>query len=207
MDFLNVFTEMLGTIAFAISGAMIAMRKKMDIFGVCMLGLVTATGGGMVRDITLGRTPPSIFSSPIYIAAAILASIVVFLPPLRAWLGRDHRLFDSVLLLADSLGLGTFTVHGLKVALDAGFSGNIPLPIFSAAITGVGGGVFRDLFAGERPYIFIKHIYACASIAGAALCLMLRGLIGDRAAMLVSGLAIVGVRLFAAKLHLNLPKA
>ena len=207
MDLLNVLTEMLGTIAFAISGAMIAIRKKMDIFGVCMLGLVTATGGGMVRDITLGRTPPSLFESPIYIAAAVLASIVVFLPPLRAWFGRDHRLFDAVLLLADSLGLGAFTIHGLKVALDAGFSGNILLLIFSATVTGVGGGVFRDLFAGERPHIFVKHIYACASIAGAALCLMLRGVTGDRAAMLISGLAIVGVRLFAAKLHLNLPKA
>ena len=207
MDFLSVFTEMLGTVAFAISGAMIAIRKKMDIFGVCMLGLVTATGGGMVRDITLGRTPPSVFSSPIYVLAAILASVIVFLPPLRAWLGRDHHLFDAVLLLADSLGLGTFTVHGLQVAIDAGFSDNVLLLIFAGTITGVGGGVFRDLFAGERPYIFVKHIYACASILGVLLCLVLRGLIGERMAMLVSFVAIVGVRLFSAKMHLNLPKA
>ena len=207
MDLLSVFIEMLGTIAFAISGAMIAIRKKMDIFGVCMLGLVTATGGGMVRDITLGRTPPSVFSGPIYVLAAILASVVVFLPPLRAWLGRDHRLFDAVLLVADSLGLGTFTVHGLQVAIDAGFSDNVLLLIFAGTITGVGGGIFRDLFAGERPYIFVKHIYACASILGVLLCLVLRGLIGERVAMLVSFVAIVGIRLFAAKLHLNLPKA
>ena len=207
MDFLSVFTEMLGTIAFAISGAMIAIRKKMDIFGVCMLGLVTATGGGMVRDITLGRTPPSVFSSPIYVLAAILASVVVFLPPLRAWLGRDHRLFDAVLLLADSLGLGTFTVHGLQVAIDAGYADNVLLLIFAGTVTGVGGGVFRDLFAGEKPYIFVKHIYACASILGILLCLVLRSVIGESLAMLISFIAIVGIRLLSAKMHLNLPKA
>src|SRR5699024_5996830 len=96
--------------------------------------------------------------SPIYILISIVISVLIFVPAIRFRLTSNRKIFDFVMLLNDSAGLGIFTVYGVKVAMDAGFSENIWLIVFVAVITGVGGGVMRDIFAGDRPYIFVKHI-------------------------------------------------
>ena len=207
IDALNIIAIWIGTVAFAVSGAMLGIRKSMDIFGVCMLGLTTAVGGGILRDVTLGLTPPAIFYQPEYIAVAIAASVATFIPVLRKKLSVGSAAFEKTLLIADSLGLGIFTVCGIQSALAAGFYNNPLLLVFVGVLTGVGGGVLRDVMSGERPYIFVKHIYACASIVGALLCILLRKCTGLHTAMLIGCAAIIAIRLFSARYRWNLPRA
>lgn len=203
---LLLFVEILGTIAFAISGAMVGLQKEMDIFGVSILGLVTAVGGGVIRDLILGITPPMTFQNPIYALVAVAVSVIVFLPIVRNAFGLIHRLYDFMLLLMDSLGLGIFTVVGIRTAYAAGYDGFFLL-IFVGVITGVGGGILRDVLAGQTPYIFVKHIYACASLVGAVVCVSLWGILGSLWSMLLGVAVIVVLRFLAAYFRWNLPKA
>ena len=207
MEYLVVILEIVGTAAFALSGGVIGLKKKMDIFGVCMLGLTTAVGGGIIRDIMLGLTPPAVFSSPGYIAMAVAVPALLFVPAIRRPLAAEGAVHDRLLLWADSAGLGVFTVCGVKAAVDAGYGGQWLLLVFVAVMTGVGGGVLRDVFAGDRPYIFVKHIYACASIAGALLCRALWYAAGMNISMLAGMLLVFALRLLSAKFRWSLPNA
>lgn len=206
MNLFIFYLEIFGTIAFAISGAMTGLKKKMDIFGICFLGVTTAVGGGIIRDILLGHVPPETFKNPIYVIVSILASLVIFIPVARKLL-YNRKVFEILLLVTDSVGLGIFTVHGVNIAMESDFSDNSFLVVFVAMITGVGGGILRDVLAGNTPYIFVKHVYACASIAGAILCMFLWQITGPNAAMLTGALAITVIRLCAAKFRWSLPKA
>jgi len=198
--------EVIGTFAFAVSGALVGLRKNMDVFGICVLGLTTAVGGGMVRDLILGNIPPMMFRSPVYAMIAVTTSIGVFLPFIRSRLLKSNRTFDLVLLVMDTLGLGAFTVVGVEKAIVAEFEAGLFLTVFVGVLTGVGGGLLRDMMAGNTPYIFVKHIYACACIAGALACALLWDIAGSQGAMLI-GLAIVMViRFLAAHYRWNLPK-
>ncbi|MBQ8944553.1 MAG: TRIC cation channel family protein [Clostridia bacterium] len=199
--------ELLGTAAFAVSGALTAVNKKMDVLGVMILGLTTATGGGIIRDIVLGYTPPAAFRNPIYSLVALLTSLIIFLPPVRRSIGRHETAFNNVLDVVDAIGLGVFTVIGIQAAHAETNAHGVYLYLFVGVVTGVGGGVLRDIFAGEKPSIFVEHIYATASILGAAVCVILWEPAGRVAAML-SGLAVVVVlRVLAAFNKWNLPKA
>ena len=150
MDILDSVMEMIGVLAFAVSGALVAVRHRMDLFGVIMLGIITALGGGVIRDVILGIVPPSAFQSPVQGLTAAGAAVLLFLPVLRRRLTRDAR-FDALLQSADAVGLGIFTVHGLKTAVDAGFGENVALLLFVAVITGVGGGICGICWRGSGP--------------------------------------------------------
>lgn len=199
--------EMLGTIAFAISGAMVAIQKKMDLFGVILLGMTTAVGGGIIRDLILGKTPPAAFLHPVYALTAIGVSVLIFIPAMRRALKWQDKLYDVTLLVIDSLGLGVFTVVGVQAAYAALGSPTLFLSVFVGALTGVGGGVLRDLFAGQVPYILVKHIYATASLIGALLCALMWRPLGTSAAMLLGAAAVVVLRLLAAHFRWKLPQA
>ncbi|MFR8221608.1 MAG: trimeric intracellular cation channel family protein, partial [Blautia faecis] len=163
--------EMIGTIAFAASGALVGSEQKMDIFGVSVLGVITAVGGGMIRDVTLGITPPGVFQKPVYAAVAVLTSVLVFfLLYFKREMLKGNVAYDKVMLVMDSVGLGIFTVVGVNTGIRQGFADNTFLLVFVGTITGVGGGLLRDMMAEVPPYIFVKHIYACASIVGAIVC-------------------------------------
>lgn len=199
--------EIIGTVAFAVSGAMVGLKKKMDIFGIIVLGLTTAVGGGIIRDLILGETPPGTFTHPVYALTAICASIFVFIPIVRRFLVKNARLYDVIMLIADSLGLGIFTVNGVIIAYSGEYGDNIFLLLFVGTVTGVGGGVMRDIMAGNTPFIFVKHIYACASLAGAALCVALLLFGASGAVSMCAGLgAVIVIRLLAARYKLNLPR-
>ena len=199
--------EIIGTVAFAVSGAMTGLAKKMDIFGVVILGLTTAVGGGAIRDIILGLTPPAMFTNPIYAAVAAVVSVIVFLPTVRRWLTAYSRVSDLVMLVMDSLGLGVFTVVGIQRAYTATDHRGFFLLVFVGVVTGVGGGLMRDVMAGNTPYIFVKHVYASASMVGAILCAALWQPLGATAAMIIGASVILTVRLLAAHYHWSLPKA
>ena len=114
--------------------------------------------------------------------------------------------FQQVLMLADTLGLGVFTVAGVRAAFDNGMGINYFLPVFLGTITGVGGGLMRDMMAGDRPYIFVKHVYACASMLGACVCVFLWERAGSGLAMLAGAMCVIVLRLLAIKFRWNLPK-
>ena len=212
MDYQSIITffmEMAGTVAFAASGAMVGVERNMDIFGVSVLGVVTAVGGGTIRDIVLGIIPPNVFTNPVYALVATITSCVVFLAFYwkRQLLEGHLRLtYDRVMLVMDSIGLGIFTVVGVNTGIRSGYMDNVFLLVFLGTITGVGGGLMRDMMAGVPPYIFVKHIYACASIVGAVVCVYMNRFVGNVEAMMVACFVIILIRYLAAHYRWNLPR-
>lgn len=207
IETLTFVFELIGTVAFAISGAITGLKKKMDIFGVVILAVVTAVGGGAIRDIVLGNTPPMTFRNPVYALVAVATGILTFIPVVRKLAGKTPKAFDIFLLVTDSVGLGIFTVMGIRTAINLNHGENMFLLVFVGVVTGVGGGLLRDMMAGNTPYIFVKHIYASASLAGAVLCVLLWKPLGATAAMSVSAAVIIIIRFLAARFKWSLPKA
>lgn len=200
--------EIVGTIAFASSGAMLAMQKNMDLFGICVLGVVTSVGGGVIRDLILGYTPPNMFRMPVYTIVALVVSILLFvLLYMRQNLlqGKIAVVYDKIMTFFDAIGLGIFTVVGVNTARSLGYDQNFLL-IFVGVITGVGGGLLRDVMAQEKPYILTKHIYACASIAGALVCVYSGSRIGNLVSMTAGAAVVIVVRLLAMHYRWNLPR-
>ena len=199
------FFELVGVVAFAASGALLGIHKGMDVFGVCILGLTTACGGGMVRDVLLGNTPPAAFQDPIPSAVAVVTSLILFLSGVRHLLMGNQRRYDLLMLLMDSAGLGIFTVMGVRTAWHCVEEPSLYLLVFVGDVTGVGGGLLRDIMARDMPYIFIKHIYACASLAGALLCGLMRP-VGEMPAMVAGAALVFVIRCLSAHYRWNLPK-
>jgi uncharacterized membrane protein YeiH len=207
IETLTFVFELIGTVAFAISGAITGLKKKMDIFGVVILAVVTAVGGGAIRDIVLGNTPPMTFRNPVYALVAVATGILTFIPAVRRLAGKNPKVFDMFLLVTDSVGLGIFTVMGIRTAINLNHGENLFLLVFVGVVTGVGGGLLRDMMAGNTPYIFVKHIYASASLAGAVLCVLLWKPLGATAAMSISAAVIIVIRFLAARFKWSFPKA
>ena len=201
--------DLIGTIAFAISGAFVGIRKEMDIFGVNVLAVTTACGGGLMRDLIIGSIPPQMFRNPFFVMVAIVVANVVFL---LMYLHRHMPrkvvpLYDKLLFWFDSLGLAAFTVDGVMAGIAMGYGDNVFLICFLGFLTAVGGGALRDVLAGQTPDIFRKHIYAVAAIAGAVLMAGLLRLIGSQQIAMVGGFLLVPVlRYLAARFLWNLPK-
>lgn len=207
-EIITYVMEIIGTIAFAASGAMVGIRKKMDIFGICVLGLVTAVGGGMIRDVILGIVPPNVFRNPDYAFVAVVTSVIVFITVYmkrEVMDGNFKIIYDKLMLIMDSVGLAIFTVVGVNTGIQQGYVESLFLLTFVGTITGVGGGLLRDVMAGEPPYIFVKHIYACASIVGSMVCVYMYRSFGAVEAMVVSSLVVLGIRYLAAHYRWNLP--
>lgn len=214
MTFSFIFImDILGTIAFAISGAMVAIRKEMDLFGVNILAITTAVGGGIIRDLLIGHTPPEMFHNPIYTLTAVITANIVFCV---IWMNKKnaspsqeskfYNIYEKALFLCDTLGLAAFTVDGVNAGVQSEMSSNLFLVVFLGVITGVGGGVMRDVMAVQRPYIFVKHIYACASLLGALFAAILWKPLGQTYAMMIGFAITMVIRLLAAYFELDLPR-
>lgn len=202
--------EIIGTIAFASSGAMVGIKKHMDLLGVCVLGMTTAVGGGMIRDLILGVTPPVMFQNPTYALIAIAFSVLVFCGLYffqnKLTNKKVQGVYDKLMMIFDSLGLGLFTVVGVTTAINIGYETTGFLQIFVGVLTGVGGGVLRDIMAGNTPYIFVKHVYASASILGAVVCVLVERWFGELPAMLIGAAVVFVIRILAAHYKWNLPR-
>lgn len=201
--------EIIGTIAFSLSGSLVAIGAGMDIFGVTFVACITAFGGGMVRDILLGKTPPAIFSDfPIFLLAMIVAIIVFII----AYIYRENfntfkMKTEHINNVFDAIGLSAFVVIGSEIGCVNGFSDNGFIIVFAGMITGVGGGIFRDILIDTTPYIFKKHIYAIAAIIGGIMYFVLRKYIQNIPLVSVlSMLLIFAIRMLATKYRWSLPK-
>ena len=201
-------TEIIGTVAFAISGSIIASKYGLDLFGVVLVGCVTSVCGGIIRDTLLGRFPPAIFSSRFLLAVAALTSLAVFaIAYLNA--GKIEKLekqVESTNNVFDAIGLAAFSVTGMEVAFSEDYGKNALLVISMGVITGIGGGIVRDILVDKIPYVLKKHIYALASIAGCIIYYVLRQYVNKTLGLFVALFLIVSIRLLAAKYHWKLPR-
>ena len=218
-DLMFIF-EIFGCASFAISGVMVAKHRRMDIFGAVILGCATAVGGGMIRDLILGQTPPAMFTNRIYVETAFFVSVADFIfEKLRAgrllkkianvemahMMARARRI-DTLITATDSVGLAVFVVVGTRAAFEAGYPHNGFLCVFVGVLTGIGGGILRDVLAGQMPLIMRKRVYGVAAIIGAAVYYkVVSGGADGMSASAVSILATVLVRYLAIHYNWNLP--
>lgn len=190
--------DILGTIAFAISGVLVAMNKKMDVFGILIIGFVTAIGGGTLRDILIGITPVS-WMKDMTFTYAILGSAVF------AIMARNKiNYLRTSLFLFDTIGIGLYTIVGIEKGLAAGLHPIICIAL--GTISASFGGVIRDILCNEIPVIFRKEIYATACIMGGVAYFLLRKLpIESDYVFIVAGLVVIIIRILAVKFSIALP--
>lgn len=210
VDTVIFLVELLGAISFALSGILVAIKRQADAVGAFVLAMTTAFGGGMIRDLFLGITPPNLFTNPKMGIEALIALSIAMLCYLFAFFRRtavfiDRHKNDFMLNLFDAIGLGVFCVTGVNVAISDGHADNVFLLVFMGCLTGVGGGILRDVFASAIPLVFRKHIYMLPAILGSLIYIYGRQILPELAAMLIAIGFIITVRILAAIFRWNLP--
>lgn len=206
MDEVLFVLELIGAAAFAVSGAMAAIEKRADIFGVLFLAVTTALGGGVIRDVLIGRIPPVMFVSYWYLLISVAAALAVFIDAyLRSEKYKLHLdKLDAVNNIFDAIGLAVFTVSGMNAAMPV--SDNIILVLFVGMCTGVGGGMLRDIMTNTMPKVLRKRVYAVASLLGGGLYYAMYALGANQLASIGCGMLLIfALRLFATIYKWNLP--
>lgn len=190
--------DILGTIAFAISGVLVALSKKMDPFGILIIAFVTAIGGGTLRDLLIGDTPVSWMENLTYTYVIIIAAVLTVIFKTKIdYLRRSLFLFDTI-------GIGLYTVVGVEKGIGAGLSPIICIAL--GTISACFGGVIRDILCNEIPVIFRKEIYATACILGGLTYFLVRKLpVDDNLVFVIAGIVVIVVRLLAVRFKISLP--
>ncbi|NQX86942.1 MAG: trimeric intracellular cation channel family protein [Flavobacteriaceae bacterium] len=190
--------DLLGTIAFAISGVLVAMHKKMDLFGILIIAFVTAIGGGTIRDVIIGNTPVGWMQDMNYTYAIIGSAIFAII------FRKNINYLRTSLFLFDTIGIGLYTVVGVEKGISAGLHPIICIAL--GTISACFGGVIRDILCNEIPVIFRKEIYATACIVGGAGYFLIEMLpIEGDFVFMFAGLVVILVRLLAVKFKISLP--
>lgn len=195
--------EILGTVAFAVSGAMAAVRARMDWLGVLVLAIVVAIGGGTMRDMLLGRLPVFWVVEPWpVVVASVTAALVIVLASRRPQSAPDSW---SIVVLADAAGLAVFTIAGTLIAAANDVSA--PFAVLLGVVTGTGGGVLRDVLVGQRPMVLVGQVYALAAVAGGASLLLIVEAGGEvGVARWVAVVVVLAIRLLALRRGWSLPR-
>ncbi len=187
--------------AFALTGAFKAVEHKSDIVGVIVLSTITGVAGGVLRDIILGRFPPTAIINPSYIIVTVSTAIIIF------FLYPSLKQHWNIFLRFDAIGLGVFTIIGASIAYNL-YGLNFLVIGIAGILTAVGGGILRDVFVNEMPLVFFKELYASASFVGVVIFFVLLVIgINVNLATLPSILVVILVRLVAMKFNWNLPRA
>lgn len=190
--------DLFGTAVFAISGAWVACRKDMDIFGALVLAFVTAVGGGTIRDLLLGATPVFWFQDTLYLTVIFASTLLAI--ALRNWHGKA----SWTLQVADALGLAVFVVIGVGKA--QAYGAEPVVAVMMGVLTGCGGGAIRDVLADEVPNVLRKEVYASAAIAGGAVYVLAQPAFGDSEAMIIAATLVLVMRLLALYKNISLPR-
>lgn len=196
MDIFVFTIDYAGTIVFAISGALAGMKQQFDLFGVFILGLATAIGGGTLRDLLLGSTPVSWMQDTIYVYLVLGGVLFTYL--FRPYLKRLRR----SMFLFDTIGIALYTILGLQKALTFGLSPVICVML--GVVSATFGGVIRDVLSSQVPLIFRKEIYASACLAGGILFLITDQWLGEVFGMAVAIVTVFLIRFFAVRRHWSL---
>ena len=190
--------EILGTFAFAISGVLVALEKRMDVFGVLIIAFVTSVGGGTLRDVLIGFTPVTWMVNMIYVYAIIAATVFAII------FRKRLDFLRTSLFLFDTIGIGLYTVVGIEKGLAIGLHPIICISL--GTITACFGGVIRDILCNEIPVIFRKEVYATACILGGLTYFLLRKFpIDYNFVFVIAGSVVIAVRLIAVKFKISLP--
>lgn len=206
---IDLILEIIGTISFASSGAMVGIRKQMDIFGVIVLAVVTALGGGCIRDIILGIIPPTMFVNSTYAVQSVICAVIlfgIFYFNKSLLQSKTVKKYEEFMIILDAIGLGAFTVTGMNAAVSLGYSDKKFLLIFVGMVTGIGGGIIRDIFSDSIPFVFKEEIYAVASFLGALFYILFMGKIHDDSLMIITAIIVFLVRIVSVHTNLQLPK-
>ncbi len=191
--------DLLGTAAFAVTGAVKAVEHKGDIFGIIVLATVVGVAGGVTRDVIFGRFPNS-FSDPIYVGITVAIGVATF------FLFSQFKKRLNVWLIFDAVGLGVFSVVGATIAYEIVGLSFLPI-VFGGMITAIGGGILRDIIVRDIPIVFVKEIYAVASLVGILVFYLILSVGADLYVATIVGLVVAtGLRLVAMKLNWNLPR-
>lgn len=204
-----IVLETIGVVSFAIAGAVAAIDKEIDMFGVLFLSLITCFGGGIIRDTLIGEFP-AFFTGYFYIVCSATTSIVVFIIAAvfkEKYINHKH-IVDRINNYFDAVGLGIFSIMGAKTCIASGCDSALAI-ISLGMLTGIGGGMIRDLCLREIPFVFKKRIYALASISGAATYYLLLTFtaVPEYISMLIGVSLVFLIRMFATIFKLNIPKA
>ena len=196
--------DLIGTFVFGISGVLVGLERKMDVFGMFILAFVTGVGGGTVRDVLIRTTTldpvPVFWMKNLMYVLMIVASVVITLPFKKKFVGH----WSYWLMVFDTIGLGVFTIIGLEKTLR--FELSPVIAILLGAMTGSFGGVIRDILANKLPAVFHKEIYATACVAGGIFYFLIDGLMGHNTVVFITILVVIAVRLLSVKYKWELPK-
>lgn len=201
--------EIIGTVSFTVSGSIIAIKRGLDIFGVCFVGGITAVGGGIMRDLLIGKILPSFFTSYHNFAITLITSVAVFIAAyiFRRKFGELSEKTEHVNNVFDAIGLAAFSVMGTEVAFVNGFGNNVVLSVTLGMLTGVGGGIIRDVLTDSTPYVLKKHVYALASISGSLVYYLMRLTTDDTLIPSIVGITLIfALRMLATRFLWSLPK-
>jgi|SRR5438270_13324296 len=191
--------DILGSFAFAVSGAFSAMQRKLDLFGTLIISFVTAIGGGTVRDLLVGNVPVSWLHNGNTLLVIFFSAIITML------FGSKLRQFNTALFVFDALGLGLFTIVGFEIGMQKGFSPAICIAL--GTISACFGGVLRDVLLNKVPLIFQKEIYALACVGGATIYYFLyRSALHGDLSRVICILLIFAIRIIAVRFKLSLPR-
>ena len=204
----------IGVIAFAVSGAMLAIRSEVDLFGVVFLSVITTFAGGLMRDMILNRYPyPAMFEMKIEFIVCIATSLIIFF---LAYFFRDaylrrERLVDNINNILDSIGISAFAVTGTQSAIQTMQMNRANTMLFVAVVMGmiscIGGGLIRDVILGKLPWVLKKRIYALAALAGGAAYIVCGWFLNPRIAMLIGCILVFALRMCATFFHWDMPVA
>ena len=208
-DAILFIMNFIGIAAFSVSGALIAIGSHLDLFGVLFIGCITSFGGGIIRDICLGRFPPAIFFNAHDVLLSLAVSLTVFI---ISYINAKHfnslsEKIDRINNIFDAIGLAVFSITGTQIAFDMGYNSSFLLSVVMGMITGVGGGIIRDVLVLKEPYILHKRIYALASLSGCTLYFVSEQFFDAKLVFsFVSMVLIIAIRLLATKFRWKLPK-
>ena len=209
LDIIFYVAEVIGLIAFAISGAMIAIDRGLDLFGIVYITFVNSFGGGIMRDLLIGKIPPKMFYSYEYLIYVAICALVVIVVALifKDKFFKNRKIIDKVINIFDAIGLGTFAIVGVGAGVGAGYGDNVFFCVFLGMTTGIGGGILRDLLSHTKPMVLVKQIYALAAIIGSLLYFYLdKYNVNSTLSLVASVLLVVVIRVLAAHFRWDLPK-
>lgn len=211
MEKLLLALELMGIAAFSVSGALAAMEKHLDVFGVLVCSVTTALGGGIIRDVLVGNLPPVMFKEYSYLITAAAVSVVTFTVAriLKKKFSDNMSAIDRVNNVVDAMGLGLFTVMGVNTGVKFGYADNAFFVVFLGLVTGIGGGVLRDSMLSVVPLIFSKRVYAVASLLGAIAYYVMYVVLALPIILcvVITVLLIFTLRILASVFRWDLPKA
>lgn len=205
MNFVEIF-ELVGVVAFAMSGVLVGIEYGFDVFGIFILAFLTALGGGLFRDMMLGQEPPVCFTHFSYIICVAITVLLflIFLKVFDTKLARgDIERLKALITFFDAIGLGIFCVTGTAFAINMGYGDNILLCVASGLVTSIVGGMLRDVLANRKPVVLRKEIYALAAIAGALLYCLLTPYIGETVATYLCAAIVVVIRMVSVRKNIN----